>query len=103
MFTERPKESSDKKINGCRNPGSTTVICTDKTGTLTVNAMTVRKIYVNNKMIDVSGEGYSTEGKFSIEGKEIAVDESLKLLLWIGKECNDASLHIEIQLKSHCS
>ena len=57
----------------------------DKTGTLTVNAMTVRKIYVNNKMIDVSGEGYSTEGKFSIEGKEIAVDESLKLLLWIGK------------------
>ncbi len=94
VYRMAQKKAVIRKLTAVETLGSTTVICTDKTGTLTVNAMTVRKIYVNNKMIDVSGEGYSTEGKFSIEGKEIAVDESLKLLLRIGKECNDASLHI---------
>lgn len=49
--------------------GSTSVICSDKTGTLTKDEMTVRKIYVAGQMIDVSGSGYQPEGEFHLDGK----------------------------------
>ncbi|MBW3010671.1 HAD-IC family P-type ATPase, partial [Candidatus Woesearchaeota archaeon] len=70
--------------------GCTTVICSDKTGTLTHNEMTVKKIFVDGKEIDVSGEGYSTEGKFGSESP------GLKQLLKIGVLCNNANLGEEI-------
>jgi len=66
--------------------GACTVICSDKTGTLTHNEMTVRNLFVNGKVVSVSGSGYSPEGEFSIDPK------SFDLLLKIGALNNDAKL-----------
>ncbi len=67
--------------------GSTTVICSDKTGTLTHNQMTVRRLFVSGKDIIVRGRGYKPKGE--IEGD---VSEDMKLLLQIGALNNDAKL-----------
>ncbi|MBT7903062.1 calcium-transporting P-type ATPase, PMR1-type [Candidatus Woesearchaeota archaeon] len=69
--------------------GATTVICSDKTGTLTHNQMTVKKIFYDDREISVSGDGYQPEGEFSI------ASEKLKLILKIGAQNNDAKLNRE--------
>ncbi|CAD7769778.1 Potassium-transporting ATPase ATP-binding subunit [Candidatus Methanoperedenaceae archaeon GB37] len=74
--------------------GSTTVICTDKTGTLTENKMTVRQIYADQRRISVTGVGYVPEGLFLCEGGVIdaSTDTVLRSLLVTGALCNDSSL-----------
>jgi P-type Ca2+ transporter type 2C len=81
-----------RRIHSVETLGCTDVICTDKTGTLTMNQMTVRKIYANEKIIDVTGEGYNKEGKFLVNGSEYTLDEDIKTLLRTGLLCNDANL-----------
>jgi len=73
--------------------GSTTIICSDKTGTLTKGEMTVRRIFVNNGMIEVTGTGYEPKGGFYRDGSNInpSEDEHLALLLKIGALCNNAN------------
>ncbi|TLU84240.1 MAG: cation-translocating P-type ATPase [Chlorobium sp.] len=71
--------------------GSTTVICSDKTGTLTRDEMTVRAVQVSGKLIDVSGSGYLPEGKLSVEGGG-ELPETLRELLVAAVLCNDARL-----------
>ncbi|NTU97124.1 MAG: cation-translocating P-type ATPase [Chlorobiaceae bacterium] len=71
--------------------GSTTVICSDKTGTLTRDEMTVRAFHVSGRLVEVSGSGYVPEGEFaSPDGGELPV--TLRELLLAGVLCNDARL-----------
>ncbi len=74
--------------------GSATVICSDKTGTLTINEMTVRNLYVDGNRVEVTGEGYEVEGEFRRDDKTIDPEdeESVMLILRIGTLCNDALL-----------
>lgn len=72
-----------KKLSSVETLGSTTIICTDKTGTLTKNEMTVRELFVNNRRISVSGVGYEPAGDFIIAGKSLAAAEIKELGLFI--------------------
>jgi Ca2+-transporting ATPase len=69
-----------RKLAAVETLGSTTVICSDKTGTITSNEMTVRAIYANNTLIQVSGSGYKTEGAFTVKGNIYDKDKIFKLL-----------------------
>ncbi len=74
--------------------GETTVICADKTGTITKGEMTVRKIFTGDSVIDVSGRGYEKEGEFNSNNKKINPEKynSLNLLLKAGILCNDSNI-----------
>ncbi len=80
-----------RKLPTIETLGSTTTICSDKTGTLTVNKMTVREVFVDDKFIKVTGEGYDIKGDFFIDNKKLDV-KNIELLLKIGAYCNDAEL-----------
>ncbi len=73
--------------------GCTNYICSDKTGTLTKNEMTVREIYANNALIKVAGEGYGPEGKFIHTDSEVLDTKNIEFLLRIGTLCNDSRLN----------
>jgi len=80
--------------------GSADVICSDKTGTLTTNQMTVRRVYVPGRVLEVSGDGYSAEGAFIESGTEIDVSEdpSITRMLASAVLCNDARVRsVEIE------
>jgi Ca2+-transporting ATPase len=74
--------------------GCTTVICSDKTGTLTQDQMTVRRLWVVDKLIEVTGVGYEPRGAFSSEGRpyEPMKDKDVEMLLLAGALCNDTRL-----------
>lgn len=74
--------------------GATSVICTDKTGTLTKNEMTVQKLWLGSGEIAVSGVGYEPKGQFSQNGRIIdaSTNPDLKALLETGLICNHASI-----------
>ncbi|WP_066638788.1 calcium-transporting P-type ATPase, PMR1-type [Desulfolucanica intricata] len=77
-----------RKLQAVETLGCATVICSDKTGTLTQNEMTVRKVMCGGKLLDVTGEGYDPKGDF--EGDYHKKD--LQLLLKTAALCNNAGL-----------
>jgi len=83
-----------KRLSAVETLGSVTVICTDKTGTITKGEMTVTKIWVDDKVIQVSGVGYMPVGDFAIDGRILKKDESagLEKLLEICALCNSAKV-----------
>lgn len=83
-----------RKMSAVETLGCTTVICSDKTGTLTKGEMTVRKMFTGNKMIEVTGAGYAPVGEFKgSEAININSSKPLTMLLRGGLLCNDSDLH----------
>ncbi len=82
-----------RRLSSAETLGATTIICSDKTGTLTKGQMTVRKIHVNGETIDVTGVGYEPKGEFIEKGASIDPkdDSQLTHLLRAGLLCTNAS------------
>lgn len=83
-----------RKLASVETLGSATVICSDKTGTLTQNVMTVTRLWVDGKMTEVSGSGYDPVGEFSMDGQKIDLEKypGITTTLWVGVLNNDAVL-----------
>jgi Ca2+-transporting ATPase len=83
-----------KRLSAVQTLGSVTVICTDKTGTITKGEMTVNKLWVKERVIEVSGLGYNPVGDFTINGQPLREGETktLEKLLEIAALCNGAKI-----------
>jgi Ca2+-transporting ATPase len=83
-----------KRLSGVQTLGSVTVICTDKTGTITKGEMTVKKMWISNKFVEVSGIGYEPVGSITFNGKTLAETEcyTIEKLLEISALCNSAKV-----------
>jgi Ca2+-transporting ATPase len=81
-----------RKLTSIENLGSTNVICCDKTGTLTMNEMTVKRIYSDECLYNVTGSGYNPEGQIELIEGAPTKRSSLEKLLTTAVVCNNASL-----------
>lgn len=81
-----------RKLTSVETLGTATVICTDKTGTLTLNEMTVKEVWLDGRHFSVSGGGYAPSGDYLLDGQKVVADKSLTRMLGIVALCNDAVL-----------
>ncbi|MHC4714054.1 MAG: cation-translocating P-type ATPase, partial [Planctomycetota bacterium] len=94
MWRMVKKNALVNRLSSVETLGATTVICTDKTGTLTENRMTVRQIILDAGRVDVNGAAPGGEGHFTLDGKPLDTESSapLKAALEAAVLCNNASL-----------
>jgi P-type Ca2+ transporter type 2C len=94
-----------KRLSAVQTLGSVTVICTDKTGTITKGEMTVNKMWVQDYVVEVSGIGYTPEGNFTLDGAPLQEGQtrSLEKLLEIAALCNGAKLDPPSDRNKHWS
>ncbi len=85
-----------RKLSSVETLGSATTICSDKTGTLTQNEMTVTQLWADGHFIDVTGTGYAPLGEFQVDGKTVELKKFPAILttLWVGVLNNDSQLEI---------
>ncbi len=85
-----------RKLSSVETLGSATVICSDKTGTLTQNEMTVTRLWADGQYIGVTGSGYVPHGDFTVDEKPVDITDYPAALtsLWLGVLNNDAELEI---------
>jgi len=94
MYRMARENAIVRRLPAVETLGCTSIICSDKTGTMTKGEMTVEKIYVNGKTVKVTGVGYEPRGDFIFEGRKLdpAKEKELYLLLKAATLCNDAKL-----------
>lgn len=82
------------KLHSVETLGCTSVICTDKTGTITENKMTVSKVCCDGKQYDISGNGYRIAGEITLNGSAVnpAAEKPLTELMTCGVLCNNAAI-----------
>lgn len=85
-----------KDLSAVETLGCTSVICSDKTGTITENEMTVKEVFLNNEYLHITGEGYDTEGNYYFKNQEVGREyPNLEQMLLYGSICNHASLMVK--------
>ncbi len=86
-----------RRLSSVETLGSATIICSDKTGTLTQNEMTVTSIAVDGEFLDITGTGYNLDGEFLRDGKPVDLADypGIRTALWIGALNNDAVLEAD--------
>lgn len=90
------RNSLIRRLSSVETLGSATVICSDKTGTLTQNQMTATELWVDGQKIDITGSGYAPVGEFRIDGKAIVLPNypGASTALWVAALNNDAELDL---------
>jgi Ca2+-transporting ATPase len=85
-----------RRLASVETLGSTTVICSDKTGTLTQNQMTVTRLWVDGTTLEVTGRGYDPVGQFRVDGKPVDLTQmpGVSTALWAAVLANDAEIEI---------
>ncbi|MCX8153557.1 MAG: cation-translocating P-type ATPase [Candidatus Bathyarchaeota archaeon] len=81
-----------RKLSSAESLGAVTVICSDKTGTITKGEMTVRQLYVDGKFLEVTGVGYEPKGVCKLDDEPLKIEGDAELLLRIGALCNNSQL-----------